>query len=122
VTRVSATSFHLQESLRPVDPSGPQQAAIERAESQLEEGAHLIAKQKQQIAEMLADSLDVRPYREALAHFEEMHRQCAAFLRLLKQQFMFPGTAGNPHRHRRAVEGGDHFSAAVAPASPIALI
>ena len=31
MTRVSATSFHLQESLRPVDPSGPQQAAIERA-------------------------------------------------------------------------------------------
>jgi hypothetical protein len=39
---------------------------------------------------MLADGLDVRPYREALAHFEEMHRQSAAFLRLLKQQFMSP--------------------------------
>lgn len=90
MTRVSATSFLLPEGFRQVGPSGPQQAAIERAESQLAEGARLIARQEQQIAEMLADGLDVRPYREALAHFEEMHRQCAAFLRLLKQQFMSP--------------------------------
>ncbi len=40
-TRVSATSFHLPESFRQVGPSGPQQAAIERAESQLAEGARL---------------------------------------------------------------------------------
>jgi hypothetical protein len=79
VTRVGATSFHLPESFRQVGPSGPQQAAIERAESQLAEGAGLIAKQKQQIAEMLADGLDVRPYREALAHFEEMHRNAPRF-------------------------------------------
>jgi len=90
VTRVSATSFHLLEGFRQVGPSRAQQAAIERAESQLVEGARLIAKQKQQIAKMLADSLDVRRYREALTHFEEAHRQCDAFLRLLKQQFMPP--------------------------------
>ena len=88
--RVSATSLHLPESFRQVGPSGAQQAAIERAESQLAEGARLIAKQKQQIAEMLADGLDVRRYRDALTRFEEAHRQCDAFLRLLKQQFMSP--------------------------------
>jgi hypothetical protein len=65
-------------------------AMLEKAELRMFEGAWRIARQKELIAEMSTRGVDLRPYRELLARFEESQRLHIEHVQRLKRELYDP--------------------------------
>ena len=65
-------------------------AMLEKAELRMFEGAWRIARQKELIAEMSTRGVDLRPYRELLARFEESQRLHIEQVQRLKRELYDP--------------------------------
>jgi hypothetical protein len=65
-------------------------AVLEKAELRMFEGAWRIARQKELVAEMSNRGVDVGPYRELLARFEETQRLRIQYVQLLKRELYDP--------------------------------
>jgi hypothetical protein len=65
-------------------------ALLDKAELRMFEGAWRIARQKELIAEMSARGVDVGPYRELLARFEETQRLHIQHVQRIKRDLYDP--------------------------------
>jgi hypothetical protein len=65
-------------------------AMLEKAELRMFEGAWRIARQKELIAEMSTRGVDLGPYRELLARFEETQRLHIQNLQRIKRELYDP--------------------------------
>lgn len=65
-------------------------AMLEKAELRMFEGAWRIARQKELIAEMSTRGVDLSPYRELLARFEEAQRVHVQDVRRIKRELYDP--------------------------------
>jgi hypothetical protein len=65
-------------------------AMLEKAELRMFEGAWRIARQKELIAEMSTRGVDLSPYRELLARFEEAQRVHVQHVRRIKRELYDP--------------------------------
>jgi hypothetical protein len=65
-------------------------ALLEKAELRMFEGAWRVARQKELIAKMSTRGVDLAPYRELLARFEETQRLHVQHVQRLKREFYDP--------------------------------
>jgi hypothetical protein len=65
-------------------------ALLEKAELRMFEGAWRIARQKELIAEMSSRGVDVSPYRDLLARFEETQRLHVQHVQRIKRELYDP--------------------------------
>jgi hypothetical protein len=65
-------------------------AMLEKAELRMFEGAWRIARQRERIAEMSTRGVDLSPYRELLARFEEAQRLHVQNVQRLKRELYDP--------------------------------
>jgi hypothetical protein len=73
-------------------------AMLEKAELRMYEGAWRVARQQERIAEMSGRGVDLRPYRELLAQFEETQRLHVKHVQQIKKELYDPsGPKGERH-------------------------